>query len=160
MFTYLKGSAVYPDHYQPGYEVQVQNIIVHGCNNVGTWGAGFVLELSKRSRTPERAYKHWHETYRIPKLALGDVQVVEFVPEANLLVCNMITQTLQPGIRNVRYSAIHLGFVNLRQMFPSAVLHMPRIGCGLGGGEWDTVEKFIREAHETVALPRIFVYDL
>ena len=34
-------------------------IIVHVCNDVGAWGRGFVLALSRRWPEPERRYRHW-----------------------------------------------------------------------------------------------------
>jgi hypothetical protein len=38
-----------------------------------------------------------------------------------------------------------------------ATIHMPRIGCGLAGGKWESVEPLIRIAIPTI---EVFVYDL
>jgi len=37
-----------------------------------------------------------------------------------------------------------------------ATVHMPRIGCGLAGGEWSKVEEIINEVMADV---QVFVYD-
>ena len=34
-------------------------IIVHVCNDIGGWGRGFVVALSKRWPEPERRYRAW-----------------------------------------------------------------------------------------------------
>jgi len=38
-----------------------------------------------------------------------------------------------------------------------ATIHLPRIGCGLAGGKWESVEPLIREAMPDTG---VFVYDL
>ena len=40
-------------------------IIVHICNDIGGWGKGFVLAISKRWQEPEAAYRGWHKTAAI-----------------------------------------------------------------------------------------------
>jgi hypothetical protein len=35
-------------------------IIAHVCNDIGAWGRGFVLALSKLSPAPERAFREWY----------------------------------------------------------------------------------------------------
>src|SRR5690606_12743464 len=36
--------------------------IPHVCNDIGAWGSGFVVALSKFSRAPEEKYRKWHTT--------------------------------------------------------------------------------------------------
>jgi hypothetical protein len=55
-------------------------VIVHVCNDVGKWGAGFVLALSRRWREPEAAYRAWYRSRKgtvEPPLELGSVQFVD-----------------------------------------------------------------------------------
>ena len=40
----------------------------------------------------------------------------------------------------------------------SASVHMPRIGCGLTGGEWPEIEKIIDETLCAAGV-EVFVYD-
>ena len=51
--NYLKGDATVPAGDGP-------KVIVHICNDVGAWGKGFVLAISKRWPTAERDYRKWH----------------------------------------------------------------------------------------------------
>src|SRR5205823_6841477 len=50
--TYLKGDATCP-------QAKGVKIICHVCNDIGGWGKGFVLALSKRWSEPEAAYRKW-----------------------------------------------------------------------------------------------------
>jgi O-acetyl-ADP-ribose deacetylase (regulator of RNase III) len=63
-------------------------IICHVCNDVGGWGAGFVLALSKRWPSPEAEYRAWHRQGEAAGFRLGALQLIEV--EAGLLVANMV----------------------------------------------------------------------
>lgn len=121
-------------------------IITHVCNDIGGWGRGFVLALSKKWTEPESEYRAWFERQSDPPFELGQVQFVEV--EIQLWVANMIGQRdiRSQGTRPpIRYEAIRaaLGRVADFAMEHSASVHMPRIGCGLAGGEWQEVEQII-----------------
>ena len=131
-----------------------RKIICHICNDLGAWGAGFVLALSKKWRYPEDYYRA-RQTY-----PLGDVDILSV--ESDVFVANMIAQHgIRPdskGVPPVRYDALKqaLSKVNVVAEQIGATLHMPRIGCGLAGGEWEEVEKVINE----VVTVNVVVYDL
>lgn len=129
-------------------------IICHICNDRGAWGAGFVLALSKKWRYPEdfyRARQHY---------PLGHVDVLSV--EEDIFVANMIAQHgTGPdtyGIPPIRYAALvdALKKVNIIAEEINASLHMPRIGAGLAGGDWNAIEIIIEEI---VQVP-VTVYDL
>ena len=76
MITYLTGDATEP--------VKKPALIMHVCNDVGGWGRGFVLALSKRWDMPERGYlglSRWEK---------GFVQFVGV--DDDITVVNMIAQ--------------------------------------------------------------------
>lgn len=136
-------------------------LIVHVCNDLGKWGRGFVLAISRRWKEPERVYKAaFVET---PAPVLGTVQ---FVPVAgSIVVANLIGQhgvasrtTRTPP---VRYEAIRegLGRIAEHAQAMAASVHMPRIGCGLAGGEWTRVEPLIAETLLASDID-VTVYDL
>lgn len=130
-------------------------IIAHVCNDAGGWGRGFVVALNRRWREPRRAYKEWyrqhHQGWGGAEFKLGRVSFVRV--ERDIVVANMIAQR---GIRNpgdppaVDYDALReclhyvadcaYGNVNDPKM---ESIHMPRIGSGLGGGDWGTIETII-----------------
>jgi len=53
-----------------------RKIIAHVCNDIGAWGRGFVLALSKVSPAPERAFREWYRGRERNDFALGAVQFV------------------------------------------------------------------------------------
>ena len=123
------------------------NIIAHICNDIGGWGRGFVLALSRRWPEPEQAYRRWHAE-QSPAFELGALQLVEI--SATLHVANMIAQR---GIQAtadgppIRYAALRtcLRTLTAHAQRLDANVHMPRIGCGLAGGTWDEVGPIIED---------------
>ena len=147
---YLVGDATEPIGDGP-------NIIAHVCNNQGAWGAGFTRALSAR-------YPRAEEVYRMkrPDLKLGDVQMVE-MPNG-FQVANMIAQDgliSHGNPRPLRYDALGACLLEVGKYAQRGgyAVHMPRIGCGLAGGDWMYVEKLIHDALPRQNVPT-FVYDL
>jgi O-acetyl-ADP-ribose deacetylase (regulator of RNase III) len=144
---YVKGDATRP-------EGTGNKIICHICNDMGAWGAGFVLALSARWTYPEQFYRA-RQNY-----PLGHVDVLNVEP--GIYVANMIAQhNVRPdedGNPPIRYTALidALHVVNERAKTLGATLHMPRIGCGLAGGDWGTVETILKQ----VVTVDVTVYDL
>ncbi|MBM7442509.1 macro domain-containing protein [Streptomyces sp. HB132] len=139
--TYVQGDATAPQ----GKGVK---LIVHVCNDLGGWGKGFVLAVSRRWPGPEAAYRSWHRERAGNDFGLGAAQFVQVEP--NVWVANVVGQR---GIRTgskgvpVRYEAIDEGLrkVAVRAVELGASVHMPRIGCGLAGGTWSKVEPLVTE---------------
>lgn len=138
---YVRGDATTP----PG---EGPTIIAHVCNDIGAWGKGFVLAVSRRWAEPEAAYRAWHSAGTAAEFGLGAVQFVPVGPTT--WVANMVGQH---GIRAtkagppIRYTAIAECLCRLadKAIKMGASVHMPRIGCGLAGGEWAQVEPLIQE---------------
>ncbi|MGC4996657.1 macro domain-containing protein [Streptomyces sp. DT195] len=136
-------------------------VIAHVCNDIGGWGRGFVSALSARWPEPEAAYRAWYRGRAGNDFGLGAVQLVEVGPR--LWVANMIGQH---GIRGrgkgvpVRYEAIDtaLGRLADQAIELGASVHMPRIGCGLAGGEWPRVEPLVSGRLLGRGIP-VTVYD-
>lgn len=120
-------------------------IIVHICNDIGGWGRGFVLAVSKRWAEPEKKYKEWFASKE--GFALGEIQFVQVEPD--LWVANLIGQHTiykdKDGNPPIRYEAVLSGLEKLTQfaLKNEAEVFMPRIGCGLAGGTWDKIEPLI-----------------
>lgn len=137
-------------------------IIVHVCNDIGGWGRGFVVALSKRWPEPERRYRAWHRGEEKVPFALGEVQFV-LVSEA-VWVANLIGQRdvrTVAGVPPVRYHAITKGLQRVAEeaLRIGASVHMPRIGCGLAGGKWEEVGKIVELQLANKEVP-VIVYDL
>lgn len=154
---YLVGDATQP--IDAGTE---QRFIVHVCNDVGAWGAGFTRALSKLSPRPEESYRDAIKQTK-PR-SLGAMSLVKVDPEAGIFVANMIAQRgLPSAVRRVviDYEALERCLVRVTKIAVDwgASAHMPRIGCGIAGGDWHTVEAII-ERTLCAGGVKVFVYDL
>lgn len=148
LLKYVKGDATQPNG--AGYRM-----IIHCCNNVNAWGAGFVLALSKRWSKPEQMYHHWFRCGVLDrvKFELGQIQIVDI--QSDLAVVNMIGQDGIGGTVDdngvftppVRYEAIRACLNKLAKEAKDrqGSIHAPRFGSGLSGGSWDVIEQLINE---------------
>lgn len=138
----VEGNAAYPMG-------EGNKIIVHVCNNIGIWGGGFTDDLTERWLKPEIAYLNWsmkHDPVDSP-MELGVVMKVKV--EEDIWVANLIGQkgiarhgTVVPPIR---YDAIRTGLARVAMMAYDlgATVHMPKIGTGLAGGDWNQIQPII-----------------
>ncbi|MGA2555668.1 MAG: macro domain-containing protein [Verrucomicrobiota bacterium] len=132
-------------------------IIAHICNDIGAWGAGFVLALSRRWPQPRAQYL---KDKAAQTLQLGAVNLIQV--EKTIWVANMVAQRdlcTRDGVPPIRYDALRqcLEQLGLRALPLNATIHMPRIGCGLAGGKWERIEPLLSETLPGIL---VFVYDL
>lgn len=145
-------------------------VLVHVCNSIGKWGAGFVLAISRRWPQPKKQYQEWaagaegYGPFQLGAVQFVKVEAVQRAPGVMdwLWVANLIGQE-DVGFHNgrppIRYPAIHAGLLTVAEHAKKhgASVHMPRIGCSLAGGRWSEIEPIIRE---TLGLCDVNVYDL
>lgn len=126
-------------------------IICHVNNDIGAWGRGFVVSLSKRFPQAKDKYlqlfnfKKEDYPYRAP---LGHAQI--FKVEDGVYIANMIAQH---GIRwqgktpPIRYEPLKnaLTKVYAFALENNLTVSMPRIGVELAGGDWKKIEQIIFE---------------
>lgn len=150
--TYTVGDATVPQ----GEGVK---IIMHVCNNVGAWGAGFVLALSKRWSEPKDCFQDWTKTedYHLQQVMLCPVGDDTYV--ANMVAQNGLKSATNPV--PLDYFALEICLERVRRMAEElqASVHCPKIGAGLAGGDWEIVEKLI-EKHLTEKGTSVTVYTL
>ena len=132
----LKGDATSPQAAGP-------KIIAHVCNDLGGWGKGFVVAISRRWKSPEADYRRWHRERSKNDFGLGAVQLVQVQPD--IWVANMVGQHgMRTGSNGppIRYDAVErcLETLTAEALRLDASVHMPRIGCGLAGGTWGRIQ--------------------
>jgi O-acetyl-ADP-ribose deacetylase (regulator of RNase III) len=137
--TFVVGDATAPVGAGP-------KIIAHVCNDVGGWGRGFVVALTRRWPEPEADYRAWYAARATNDFALGAIRLVFVQPD--LWVANMLGQRgTRPhdSVPPIRYEAVDscLRALAEQALTLRASVHMPRIGCGLAGGAWDRIEPLI-----------------
>lgn len=158
--TYVKGDATKP--------ITRPAIVAHVCNDRGGWGAGFVLAVTENlGPKPEACYRAWAMTNFYDESQLFGMGEVQFVPVEydgngchSLLVANMVAQSGYRSESNptpIRYAALErcLNLVDDQAVDMHCAIHVPRIGCGLAGGTWDSVSALLRALRSPV-----IVYDL
>ena len=152
--NYLIGDATQP-------KIAENKIIVHICNDIGAWGKGFVMAISKRWKEPEKEYRNWFKNQG--NFSLGQIQFIKV--ENDIWIANLIGQHKinkdENGNAPIRYDAIKVGLNKVVEFAKenNATVHMPRIGCGLAGGTWDKIEPILKETllKNEVAT---YVYDI
>lgn len=124
-------------------------IICHSCNDLGLWGSGFVIPLGNRYPLAREKYLEWAKSLNSSNtpFRLGEVQFVRV--DSKIWIANLVGQK-GVGFRNgppVKYDALYDGFNKVADFATTQVADvvMPRVGCGLGGGAWLTVEKLITQ---------------
>lgn len=156
MITYVNGDATDP-------QASGNKIIAHVNNDIGGWGRGFALSMSKRWPEAEHSYRRWCQeqgSEEWPPFKLGETVFVPVTPDT--YVANMIGQhgiMLKDGVPPIRYSALEECLQDVERFardFDHASVHMPRIGCGLAGGKWSDVEAIL---DRVFASTDVTVYD-
>jgi len=134
--TYLVGDATHVEGPGP-------HVIAHLCNDSGGWGKGFVLTITRRWGQPEAAYRKWAKSGE--DFGLGMVQLVTVAD--NLTVANLVAQHGYRSASNpiaVRYDAVDICLSKLAvRLANGSTVQVPRIGCGLAGGQWEKIEPLI-----------------
>ena len=152
---YVRGDATQP-------QAKGNKVIAHVCNDLGGWGKGFVLAISRRWPGPEAEYRAWHRDRSKNNFGLGAIQVVQV--DTYLWVANMVAQRgMKTGSNGppIRYEAVraYLSKLAVEAQGSRASVHMPRIGCGLAGGRWEEIEPIIIDELASKGVD-VTVYDL
>lgn len=136
-----------------------EHLIVHGCNAQGTMGRGLALAIKQRLPFAFRTYR---EVYLTRGLSLGEVIFAINVEsgERPRIVANAITQedTGTDGRQYVDYDAIASvlgkidrlvalthGDIDIAGIGRIDTVGLPRIGAGLGGGDWQQIAEIIEQ---------------
>ena len=139
---YVKGDATQPIG-------DGRKLLIHCCNDIGAWGAGFVMAISRKWKEPEVEYRKWSRGHaKGPKFELGQVQFVKV--EDDIVIGNMVGQKgirSQGGEPPIRYSAIVQCLEKVRDAAISnkASVHAPKFGSDRAGGKWSVIENHIKE---------------
>lgn len=135
---YLQG-----DLFQLAEEHKIK-YIAHGCNCQGVMGAGVALQIRNKFPSVYREYQLYCEHNK--GSLLGMIEVVP-VFEVDIAIINCFTQDLY-GRESflVKYGAILECMKRINSHVPEgSKVIMPKIGAGLGGGNWEIISKIIEE---------------
>lgn len=131
-------------------------IIVHGCNMQYTFGSGV-------ARLVRDNYSEAYEEYlKQPELQLGSISYAE---SRGKIIVNAITQQFygRDGRRYVDYNAIRSCMQKVKELafttFSTSNVSIPKIGAGLGGGDWEVISSILNE-DEIINKLNITVWEL
>ena len=133
------------------------DVIVHGCNCQQAMGKGIAKVI--KARFPE-AYAADLQTAKGDPEKLGSISYATVTRgEVTLHVVNAYTQVHWRGRgKKVSEEAIRQSMRAIKQTFSGLRIGYPKIGAGLGGGDWATIAQIIDtelegEDHTLVVLP-------
>lgn len=120
--------------------------LISGCNAQGVMGSGVALAIKNKYPL---AYQDYRDIYEDEGLELGTAY--PYMPSTKLVIWNAITQEYygQPG-RNCSYDAIETCFADINAAVLSLdevvkEIHIPLLGAGLGGGNWEIIREIIEQ---------------
>lgn len=145
MIKYRKGDCL-QDSEEP-------RILAHIVNNKGGFGKGFAFAVAKKYPIVKEKYKDWYATSlrNSHHFHLGNISAVRV--NAHLTFINMLAQDGYKSILNpvpLDYKALELCLKNLNAYNKDRIpIWMPKIGAGLGGGNWERIETLINTCLST-----------
>lgn len=126
-----------------------KGIILHGCNSLGLMGKGLAKQVKHKYPQVFQDYSRYCYSARCHpdclnysepgELILG--KIITTPINSRLIVISGITQLTIGNDPNVKYANLNAIQQVFRQVNEIAVnlgleVHMPKIGCGLGGLDW------------------------
>ena len=138
MIKYIDGDLV--------KEAELFDVIAHCCNCFCTMGAGIAPQI--KAKFPE-AYLVDCTTERGDESKLG---TITFTEDTTPIVVNLYGQYDYTGRRHgemdLDYDALRSALRAMKEEFSGLLFGLPKIGAGLAGGDWDTIEAIIEEELE------------
>lgn len=126
-------------------------IVVHGCNAQGVMGSGLAKQI-------KMVYPECFKVYKSLLAVKGLGHTIWYPAKEDLWIVNAITQKFygnEPGVRYTDYTAVKSCFEYIFRYAAGTThsIHIPdMIGCGLGGGDRETVISIIWKAMKACEL--------
>lgn len=118
------------------------NNIAHGCNCHHNMGGGVAGQLASEFPYIPKVDK---ETAYASEAKLGTFSTAVMPGSYNQICFNLYTQ-FHPGA-DLRYGALVNSLIALNKWGENKIvpplIYMPRIGCGIAGGDWEKVSALI-----------------
>lgn len=128
-----------------------EGIVCHQVNYHGVMGGGVAAAIAENILSDEQLAEYADYCHRLGRAALGTVQLLNVGD--GLIVANLFCQDDARIMRGeaaiTDYDAMRRCFVRVRsiaQVYGKRVYIPRNIGCGIAGGNWDTVREIIKDA--------------
>jgi hypothetical protein len=152
------------------------DVIAHGCNCRSTMGAGIAPQMAKAFGADKFYMENWgpninklgcidYQTLVIGQNAIWSLEDADNkLGEPELTVVNAYTQNNYGAnhsdgfAKPVDYEAITLCMRKINIVFRNKHIGLPRIGCGLAGGDWEIVRSIIQKELKDCKVT-VVIYD-
>lgn len=125
-------------------------VIAHGVNCQGVMGSGVAKAIREKYPNVYNSYTKYCKPYTSEdsSVLLGNVQFCKV--SSDLEVVNCFTQDFYgTNKRHVNYEAVAECFASLNKRSKLyGQLNIPKIGAGLGGGDWNVIESIIKSEYK------------
>lgn len=137
-----------------------EGIIAHGCNCQGVMGSGVAKIVKEKYPKAFLEYAklcsryNEYDSYTL----LGTAQNV-VVDYKYLVIYNLFTQNFYgTGDKHVNYEAVYTSFSTMfaKEEMNAYTINIPKIGAGLGGGDWKVIEAIINSANRDDRLIKVW----
>lgn len=118
------------------------DVIAHQCNCFNNMGAGIAPQIKKAF--PE-AWSVDSKTIKGNRSKLGRLTIAF---SGSIIVFNLYGQYRYGAGVHTDYTALRSSLYHMRKylnLSPNYRVGLPKLGCGLGGGDWSIVSKIIEE---------------
>jgi O-acetyl-ADP-ribose deacetylase (regulator of RNase III) len=120
------------------------DIIAHGCNCIGAFGAGVAYMVAQNY---PKAKDYYMDKFQEDGWKLGDVQMVMQRDGKYLANCATQDGIFPRNVIHADYDAIRLCMEKVKHFAKDKGLSIaiPKIGAGLAGGDWNTIEGILND---------------
>lgn len=120
-----------------------KRIVVHQVNCVGKMNTGLSKQIKDKYPQLFKDYRERCMMFDYTEL-LGTNYYYE---DENIIIVNMFSQNnYGTEAQQTNYEAMATCLDKIRKMYPTQTIVAPyRIGCGLGGGDWNIVSKLLEK---------------
>lgn len=125
-----------------------KHVLIHGCNCMGKFNSGLAKQIRNKYPQVYESYME-HVKNTDSRYILGDISCVP-IGETGTII-NAFTQRFygtDPNRVYVDYRAIGKVLHTVAKQFPDHALLLPKIGAGLGNGDWKEILCIINQAFE------------
>lgn len=144
--------------YVPGYHT----ILAHGVNCQGVMGSGVAKTFKEKYPRAFDDYIHFLKCFKdnYSHAPLGEVCFTHVGNDLELV--SMFTQEFygKDGKKYMSYEAFFNSFRRVADYYEESTIVMPKIGAGLGGGDWEIIEGLINIILENRPKVDVIVFEL
>lgn len=142
MYTIIHGDILTP----VSPNTQHGTVVCHQVNCQGVMGAGLAKQVKTRFPSVFDAYLEKCMAANSSSDLLGSVQFCSVLNDVGYIVANIFGQNMygRTGCYT-DYGALKNTLETIAKVFPNDTIRIPyKMGCGLAGGDWETVENIIQ----------------